>query len=330
MPRDVVRSALSGDSPRVQPWLMNTASSRPVVVGYDGSTSSLAALEAGAAEAMALGAPLRLVHAYVWPILYSSLANVPYHAGEWAPAPSTVAMLQRVANRLTTEHPGLVVTTEVVAGGGGPVLVDASAEAALLVVGASGIGGVAGLLAGSVAPHVASHAHCPVLVVRPGAGTPAGGDGGRVVVGVDGTPSALRALRFAADWAARSQARVAALYAVSATEFDEPAPELGDRTPAQARLDGWVDEVRDEHPRLDIEASVVRSDPGEALLAASRSARLVVVGSRNRGELKSLTLGSVGMGLIRHASCPVAVVHGQAPVPAHAPVASVPGTPPLW
>jgi nucleotide-binding universal stress UspA family protein len=338
---------------------MNTAESRPVVVGYDGSTSSSAALEVGAAEALALGAALHVVHAYVWPILYSSLANVPYRAGEWAPAPSTVAMLQQVADRLTAEHPGLVVTTEVVPGGGGQVLVDASAQAALLVVGASGIGGVAGMLAGSVAPHVASRSHCPVLVVRPGphptdpsasdpsgagpsgagpsgAGPsgagPSGADiastapsaGSRVVVGVDGTPSSIKALRFACEWAARSHTRVAAVYAVSGADFDEPAPELGTRTPAEARLDGWADNVSGDYPGVVIERSVVRADPGAALLAASRTARLIVVGSRHRGELKSLALGSVGMGLIRHASCPVAVVHGQPTAAAQASAASGP------
>ena len=53
---------------------------RPVVLGIDGSSSAAAAVEVAAQEATALGVGLRIVHAYVWPLLYASLTNVPYRA----------------------------------------------------------------------------------------------------------------------------------------------------------------------------------------------------------------------------------------------------------
>src|SRR5690242_11022772 len=100
---------------------MTTALTRPVVVGYDGSPAAVGALDVGAAEAMSLGVPLRIVHAYVWPILYSSLANVPYSPQDWAAPETAVTMLRTVAERVAAAHPGLAVETAVVSGSGGQV-----------------------------------------------------------------------------------------------------------------------------------------------------------------------------------------------------------------
>jgi nucleotide-binding universal stress UspA family protein len=295
------------------------------VVGIDGSSSAASALDTAAAEALALGVPLRIVHAYVWPIFYASLANVPYRSSDWEPAPAITATVDATARRVASEHPGLVVQTSVLTGGGGVVLVEASADASLVVLGGRGVGGLAGLLAGSVAPYVASHAHCPVIVVRNGQTTmPAGG---HVSVGVDGTPSSLTALRFACEWASRRGAAVEALHAVEPDLFDEPAPELDQRTPAEVRLDRWVGEIRRDFPAVDVRPVVVRASAADALMEASRSARLVVVGSRHRGEVASLVLGSVGFGLIRRSACPVAVVHGVSLGSADATISAVHDSP---
>lgn len=273
---------------------------RPVVVGYDGSPSSCAALDEAAAEALSLGLPLHIVHAYPWPIFYATLANVPFRPGEWEPPPAVRAQLDAAAARLIGRHGGLAVRTLVMAGTGGPVLVDASVGAALVVVGGRGIGGITGVLTGSVASYVASHAHCPVLVVR--AAQSALPEDGPVVVGVDGSASSLAALRFACEWAARRGAAVEVITAEAAA------------TPTgRARLSTLAGSVRREHPSVAIRSSLVEGAASSALLVASRSARLVVVGSRNLSGVASLVHGSVGHDLIRHSACPVAVVHDGAP-----------------
>ena len=277
---------------------MTNDSGRPVVVGFDGSPSSSAALDAAAVEALTLGVPLQIVHAYVWPILYATLANVPHQPREWEPPPAIGAQLDATAERLADRHGGLAVRTRVVAGSGGPVLVSESADAAMVVVGGRGIGGVAGLLAGSVAPYVASHTHCPVLVVRVGQSLQP--EGGTVIVGVDGSASSLAALRFACDW---SQHRDAEVEVVTA---DPPASRA-----ALARLAASVATVGRDHPSVYIRTSLVNDAASHALLVASRSARLVVVGSRHRGEMASLVHGSVGHDLIRRSACPVMVVPGD-------------------
>ena len=283
---------------------------RPVVVGFDGSPSSSAALDAAAVEALTLGVPLRIVHAYVWPIFYATLANVPYEPGEWEPPPAIRAELDATAERLAGRYGGLAVRTCVMAGSGGQVLVAESADAAMVVVGGRGVGGVAGLLAGSVAPHVAAQAGCPVLVVRVGQSLRP--EGGPVIVGVDGSASSLAALRFACDWAQHREAEV---------EVVTADPQAFQTTPA--RLAAWTASVLREHPSVRIATSVVEDVASHALLVASRSARLVVVGSRQRGELASLVHGSVGLDLIRRSACPVMVVRGDSPTSAQLPARTI-------
>ena len=277
---------------------MTNDSGRPVVVGFDGSPSSSAALDAAAVEALTVGVPLQIVHAYVWPILYATLANVPYQPREWEPPPAIGAQLDATAERLADRHGGLAVRTRVMAGSGGPVLVSESADAAMVVVGGRGIGGVAGLLAGSVAPYVASHTHCPVLVVRVGQSLQP--EGGTVIVGVDGSASSLAALRFACYWSRHRDAEVEVVTA-------EPPASLA----ALARLAASVASVGRDNPSVHIRTTLVTDAASHALLVASRSARLVVVGSRHRGEMASLVHGSVGHDLIRRSACPVMVVPGD-------------------
>ena len=73
---------------------------------------------------------------------------------------------------------------------------------------------------------------------------------------------------------------------------------------AQARA-----RVRRNHPELDVEFTAVRQRPADALAERSRTAGVVVVGSRGRGGFRSLVLGSVSRGLVHLAESPVLVVH---------------------
>jgi nucleotide-binding universal stress UspA family protein len=283
---------------------MNEMGDGPVVVGFDSSPAAVRAMDVAAEEASAFGVPLVLVHVYSWPILWATLANIPFAAEQWRPAPEAVAAAESAAARLRTAHPGLDVSTAVPVGKGGEQLVAASTHASLLVVGDTGVRGLSGVLTGSVTPYVMTHAHCPVMVVRAAAAT--GRGGGDVCVGVDGTPSSLDALRFAAGWARRRGATLRAVYAVGRDSFDGAAPEYGGHTLAETRLHDWVSEGLGDGAAVD--AAVVRREPAGALVAASAAARLVVVGSRHRGELASIVLGSVGHTLIRRAACPVVIV----------------------
>lgn len=258
----------------------------PVVVGLDGSPSSAAALKVAAAEALARDVPLRIVHAYVWPLLYACLINLPYRPGEWEPAQSAVEKVEAVARRVRSAHPHLLIQTAVTAGSGGPVLAAESARAALVVVGARGAGGIAGLLGGPTVDYLSAHAQCPVLVVSEGQAPMA--DGGHVCVGVDETPDSLAALRFACAWAQRHHASVEAVH----VGLDLPAIGRPNHAPGVS--------VR---PML-----ITGVNPAAGLLAAGRSARLLVLGAHHPRRRNGPPLGPVGRRLLRHCACPVVLM----------------------
>ncbi|MFU8853995.1 universal stress protein [Micromonospora sp. SL1-18] len=290
--------------------------SRPVVVGVDGSSTSLTAAEHAARAAVQRSRPLHLVHGYLHPLGYGVPLN-PYDLGVPAPTAEAQKMLEQVAADLTNRHPGLRVTVRQVAGGPGATLVEESRRADLVVVGSRGVGGFAGLLLGSVSNQVAQHGHCPVLVVRP-AEQPIPVDG-PVLVGVDGSEPAALAVRLAADEAARRDADLVLVH-VRPPEQAGAVPDKAAESAAAGQaesaelLAGAAARIRADHPVLPVRERPVRAaSPEQALVEASGEAALVVVGSRGRGGFAGLLLGSVSQALVQHAHCPVLVAHPYEP-----------------
>jgi nucleotide-binding universal stress UspA family protein len=153
-----------------------------------------------------------------------------------------------------------------------------------------------------------------------------------VLVGVDGSPAA----KYAVDWAARDAAmrniRLTLAHAIQPIGHTLPplsAPTAFSRWQVehgQKILDDAVDIARrsttDGGP-AQIESELLFSPAIPTLVDLSKEAQLVVVGSRGRGPLARSVLGSVSSSLIRHAHCPVAVIHDEDPLmphPAEAPV----------
>ncbi|MER7893688.1 universal stress protein [Micromonospora sp. NPDC094482] len=277
---------------------------RAVVVGVDGSPSSLVAAEHAAWAAALRSLPLHLVHGYLHP-LGSGVPLNPYDLGLPEPSDEGQQMLERTAAELTGRWPGVTVEFRQVAGGPGASLVEESGRAELVVVGSRGHGGFAGLLLGSVGTQVSAHARCPVLVVRP-AEAPAPVDGA-VLVGVDGSELAELAVRQAADEAARRQAELVLVHIRTGRGHAGP-----DEVPAgadQPLLTAAAD-VQGSHPGLAVTQRVLdTADAAAALVEASGEAALVVVGSRGRGGFAGLLLGSVSQALVQHAHCPVLIAH---------------------
>lgn len=150
-----------------------------------------------------------------------------------------------------------------------------------------------------------------------------------VVVGVDGSPAAAQALRFALADAGRRGARVRVIAAAELPEFwgtmygrDVPPPVDEIVEAMRAAAQKTVDRVRADAPELAAVPVTVQAHagpPADVLVAASEDADLLVLGHRGRGRLASTVLGSVGLSCLLHASCPVTVVR-TAPVPAMAAV----------
>ncbi|MBO4208766.1 universal stress protein, partial [Micromonospora echinofusca] len=261
---------------------------RPVVAGVDGSPASLVAAEHAAQAATLRSRPLHLVHGYLHPLGYGIPIN-PYDVGLPAPNEEAQKMLEQAAAELRERWPGLTVEVRQVAGGPGATLVEESKRAELVVVGSRGLGGFAGLLLGSVSTQVASHGHCPVLVVRPAEGSvPVDGP---VLVGVDGSEAASLAVGYAADEAARRGTELVLVHAWSvdgSRQLVSPVPgavwppEVFEEFQAafQAESVRLLAEaaatVRERHPELTVtERPVHAIAPEQALIEASGAAALV-------------------------------------------------------
>ncbi len=288
---------------------------RPVVVGVDGSPSSLAAAEYAAALAERRQVPLHLVHGYQQ-VLYSyAIAGTPYpeeQTDEDVRA-QVEAELRVLAEDLRARHPRLVaLQARQIHATPASVLIGQSETAQATVVGCRGIGGFSELLLGSVSWQVASHGYGAVIVVRPpihdhvvqpGPDQPTAKPRplGPVLAAYDGSPAAEAALEFAATEAL--QRKVKLILANVYTRASDEAAQL---------LTDAVKPYTAAHPDLEVEVLTIESEHVDyALVEASRTAALTVVGSRGRGGFAGVLLGSTGRTLVHHAYGPVAVVHPQ-------------------
>lgn len=137
-------------------------------------------------------------------------------------------------------------------------------------------------------------------------------DTGPVVVGMDGGPDSRRALQWAADYARAVSAPLVALIAYDLPTVYGPYAMAGwgnaDEIENGARtvLDGAIRDTLGDGAA--IEQSVLRGHPAEALVASSKDARMVVMGSRGRGGFTGLLLGSVSQHVVANSRCPVVVL----------------------
>ena len=139
---------------------------------------------------------------------------------------------------------------------------------------------------------------------------------GTIVVGVDGSPSARRALAWAADQAACERRPITLVHAVGPqggvwmdqAGFDTRVGLEHMQTASQRLLADARADVARRAPELEVHEILRVADPRDVLLDLSREAAMVVVGSRGRGPMRTLLLGSVGVAVTRHAECPVVVL----------------------
>ncbi|WP_329128525.1 universal stress protein [Streptomyces sp. NBC_01476] len=291
----------------------------PVVVGTDGSASSLDAVAEAAREARRRAADLRVVHAFVQPELRIPLSSPPLVCTDADMRALTDPLMARAVERARAVAPQVEVSRAVVAGDALTVLEKQSRTAQLVVVGSRGTGTFTRLLVGSTGVDLAAHARCPVLVLR---GTYDAT--GPVLVGVDGSPAAGDAVAFAFQEAALRGTGLVALHAWTTWNVPVPPPPQDPATP-YAYGPGMLerDEERllaealagcaERYPQVPVERRLVHSATREALVAASRNTQLLVVGARGRGGFTGMLLGSVSQAVLHHAHCPVAVARPPSP-----------------
>ena len=141
---------------------MDTTERPTIVVGLDGSDSSIDALRWAGAQAASTGMSVEVVTTWEFPPYYGGY----YSGGDESDWPSISKTTQDEALKRADLPDGITVTGAVVEGHPAAVLKARSSTAALLVVGSRGHGGFTGLLLGSVSGHLAEHSTSPVVVVH--------------------------------------------------------------------------------------------------------------------------------------------------------------------
>jgi nucleotide-binding universal stress UspA family protein len=293
---------------------MNAVTGGAVVVGLDRSDPGRAAVEYAAKLASRRHLPLRLVYAYE---LIATTVRPNYG---WTPDVERVVrnsaqrLLDETVEVLGVVFPDVEVTAVLQRGSPVKILLDESHHAHSIVLGSRGAGGFAELVIGSTTLHVAAHASCPVIAVP----SPTDPDNPRhgVVVGVDGSELSEAAIGYAFEAASEVGEKLTALHAwhdptrtgvgmMMPIAYDRAEVVEEERLALAESLTGW----QEKFPHVEVDPLVVLGHPVPALVSHAAQARILVVGSRGRGALTSLVLGSVGHGVLHHATGPVAVVH---------------------
>ncbi|MGI5202480.1 universal stress protein [Spirillospora sp. CA-108201] len=268
-----------------------------IIVGVDGSAHAWGALDWAADYGVRHRRPLELVHAS------RALVDdgvIPKDALRRLVA-EREDLLGEARQYALKVHPDLDVATRLVRTDPGGALVEGSEDAALVAVGSRGLGGFEGLLFGSVGLYTAAHARCPVLVVPREAPYPAEAPA-RIVIGIENRPGESAVAAWAFEEAASRGAGILALHAAGG-EFGSPRRRVVEDLELSEALAGR----REHHPDVRVEQLVSDRSAAKALVEASRSAALVVVGAARRTGRIGMALGRVNHAVLHHAHCPVVV-----------------------
>jgi nucleotide-binding universal stress UspA family protein len=293
--------------------MVSTTKRYGIIVGIDGSPESDAAVNWAAHDAAIRGLPLTVVHvespaAATWsqaPVLEESPGE------QQAEGRSLLAHASAIARDAiaTPDTARVHITGELLSSSTPvPTLVDQSKDAELIVVGSRGRGALSRSILGSVSAGLIRHAHCPVALIRdvdPQMPHPAQAP---VLVGIDGATSDL-ATAIAFEEASLRQAELIALHAWNDIDMNAiPGYDWSPTTTKEGHvlaeaLAGW----QERYPDVSVQNRLVSDRAAHALVDASESAQLVVVGSHGSGALAGMLLGSVSNAVVQAVHRPVIV-----------------------
>jgi nucleotide-binding universal stress UspA family protein len=275
---------------------------RPVAVAVDGSEESLAAVEWAAMTARLHDRPLLIaaVPAAV-PRIYGAGVSGPMVTS--ARCGMAARALDAAIRRADATVPGLDIRTALLSGPPPFAVAAAGQDASMLVTGARGAGGFTAMTLGSVSRYAATHAACPVVVVR----AVRAGMCREVVVGIQDAEQSSDALAFALEEARARGAELTVVHAWSWLHDDDPGHPAADALArAAADLADALEPWCDKYPGVPIRSELVRGHPAWVLASYSARAQLVVLG-RSAG-LNGRDLTSIQLTTIGHARGPIAIV----------------------
>lgn len=284
-----------------------------VVVAVDGSHRDAAVIDWATTEALAISAPLHLVHAV-------DLGTPLSAYGELLTSPEIVDRVEQEAMRVVSDAreravaaaSQLPVTIALPTGAPAGALLNAADDATLLVVGSARKTKAERIVLGTTSLSVVAHSPCPVVLVPDDAGA---GDG-RIVVGIDGSEPSRLAFRYALETAARQGWKVTTVTSwnvevengVVVTEPGSPEWEAVDKR-YRTMAERTIAADRDANPGVEVTVEVHHGRAADTLVDVAQGADLLVVGSRGRGGFRGMLLGSVSQRVLGRATCPVGVLH---------------------
>jgi nucleotide-binding universal stress UspA family protein len=283
-------------------------SAKPIVAATDGSEESLRAVDWAAREAVLRGAPLRIVSAAaLLPRMIGGHALSDYDTVADTLREHRDEALAAAAGRAAQAAPGLLIDADHLEGPPAEAVTEAGSGALILVVGSRGNGAFAAMVLGSVSRYAATHAPCPVVVVR----EETGAAHRQVGIGV-GDLENRASLAFAFEEAMLRKASLIAIHSWhlpdSGVSRAGPVPSgpagYVEETETAKRLEQLLDDWRAEYPDVPVSQELVRGHPGRALVGLSARADLVVLGRRSAYHGPASVMHAV----LSHAHGPVVTV----------------------
>lgn len=292
-----------------------------VVVGFDGSTASIMALDWGAQAASTHGLALTLLAAQ--PDAEGDILEFDDEEDADLVDEDIAETLEAALERVSAQYPDLEVKAVVHPDAPVVGILEASETADVVVLGSRGLGGFKGLLLGSTTMNVTPYAACPVVVLyEPDEDTVEARANARhpneVVVGFDGSVYAERALVFALEHAKAAGLGVAVVVVSRGRGDESPVVVTPGDESLKENVREQIDaaaEIAKDYPDVAVAYLHGVGRPAGVLIEEAAGAALAVVGVRGRGGFSNLLLGSVGLQMLIHAECPVAIVRESHALP---------------
>lgn len=287
-----------------------------VVVAVDGSPASLNAVRWAANTALKRDIPLRLAASYTMPQFLYAEGMVPPQELFDDLQRETMQKIDDARAVALEVAPDLKIGHAVAEGSPIDMLLEMSRESTMIVMGSRGLGGLSGMVLGSVSGAVVSHASCPVVVVREDNNVTVENKYGPVVVGVDGSEVSRHATEVAFEEAAARGAELVAVHTWIDTQVQGPGAGFSVtdehweavQQEKDELLSSYLEDSIAKFPDVLVRKVITRDRPVRALTEAAEGAQLLVTGSHGRGGFKGMLLGSTSRALLQSAPCPMMVV----------------------
>jgi nucleotide-binding universal stress UspA family protein len=285
---------------------------KSVVVGVDGTEGSFEALIWATHHAQRAGLPLQVITITEIPSVYTAagVPALPLGSNFDSLVMNGVDINNRAIDDALAFDLGIEVSGQAVVGTPVINLVEATPPGDVLVVSATSQKTRMADTLGSVATSVVHRAHGPVVVVH--GPVPHDAPLKRIVVGIDGHEESKTAVHWAC---ALAVATGAALEVIHAWEYPYRtkdavfgSPQVDMQRDATEFTEALVAGLSDDDRAAISATHVLEGLTADVLIDAAKDADLIVVGSRGRGGVRSLLLGSVSRKVVQHATCSVAVV----------------------